>query len=115
VVLSQTVAQAEVHLELHRAQHTAVAEEHKSQAAAVEHRAGALHTTELQVFNSKVAIATMKAAVEAAVGMAVAAVLTPQLQTARSWEVGAAEAALVTSLSLQTGTPMLEVELHQVE
>jgi hypothetical protein len=109
------VAQAEVHLELHRAQHTAVAEEHKSQAAAVEHRDGALHTTELQAFNSKAATATMKAAVAVAVGMAVVAVPTLQLQTARSWEVGAAEAALATSLFLQMDTPMLEVELHQVE
>jgi hypothetical protein len=115
VVLSQTVAQAEVHLELHRAQHTAVAAEHKSLVAMAEHRAGALHTTELQVFNSKVAIATMKAAVEAAVGMAVAAVLTPQLQTARSWEVGAAEAALATSHFSPTVTPMQEVVRHQVE
>jgi hypothetical protein len=115
VVLSQTVAQVAVHLELHLAQHTAVVVEHRSLVATAEHRDGALHTTELQVLNSKVAIATMKVAEEAAVGTAEVAVPTLRMQIARSWEVGAAEAALATSLFLQTDTPMLEVGLHQVE
>jgi hypothetical protein len=115
VVLSQTVAQVAVHLELHLAQHTVVVPEHRSLVAMAEHRDGALHTTELQVFNSKAATATTKVAAEAAVGTAGAAARILQMQTAHSWEVGAAEAALATSLFLQTDTPMLEAELHQVE
>jgi hypothetical protein len=115
VVLSQTVAQVEVRLELHRAQHTAVAAEHKSLVAMAEHRAGALHTTELQASNSKAAIATMRAAVVAAAGTAGAAARILQMQTAHSWVVGAAAADLATSHFSPTVTPMQEVVRHQVE
>jgi hypothetical protein len=108
------VAQVAVHLELHLAQHTAVVPEHRSLVAMAEHRDGALHTTELQAFNSKAATATMKVVVVVAAGGAAAAVPTLQPLTAHSWEVGAAAAALATSLFLRMDTPMLEVELHQV-
>jgi hypothetical protein len=87
----------------------------RSLGAMPEPRDGALLSTELQELNSKAATATMKAVAVAVAGTAEAAVLTLQMQTARSWEVGAAEAALATSLFLQTDTPMLEVVHHRAE
>ncbi len=105
----------EAHLELHRAQRTAAAAEHRSRVAMVEHRAGALHTTELQASNSKAAIATMRAAGVAVAGTAGVAARTLQMQTAHSWVVGAAVADLAMSHYSPTVTPTQGVVHHQAE
>jgi hypothetical protein len=87
----------------------------RSLGAMPEPRDGALLSTELQELNSKVAIATMKAVAVAVAGTAVVAVLTRETSTVHSWAVGAVEAALATSLFLQTATQTQEVVHHRAE
>jgi hypothetical protein len=87
----------------------------RSPAATPEPRDGALLTTELQELNSKAAIATMKAAVLAAAGTAVVAVLTRETQTVHSWVVGAVVADLAMSPYSGTATPTQEVVHHRAE